>query len=120
MNGHGGRRPGAGRPKGSKDKHKRVASPGAPLSSNGNASDRGSVPTFSLEDIAAVIRREVQAQAPSPPARPLEERQALTRLADAVADIRELRRRDVTALERLVGLVEQPKTPRINRHRPLE
>jgi hypothetical protein len=45
---------------------------------------------------------------------------SLTRLADAVADIRELRRRDVTALERLTGMVEDPKAPKISRRRPLE
>jgi hypothetical protein len=45
---------------------------------------------------------------------------SLTRLADAVADIRELRRRDVTALERLTGLVEDPRAPKISRRRPLE
>jgi hypothetical protein len=63
-------------------------------------------PGTALDDVVAVIRQEMSAH-------------PLVRLADAIADLRELHRRNVTALERLAGIVEQPAAPRTSRRNPM-
>jgi hypothetical protein len=93
---HGGRRPGAGRPR----KHPK------PITGT---------------DLSAAIRREFSLL------RAAEDRETtrilageLKRLAEGQADIKMVLERHLLSVRRELGLVEEPRAPRINRRRPLE
>lgn len=92
----GGRRPGAGRPR----KHPKPIT-GA--------------------DLSVALRREFMAL------RVDEDRQVvrmlaaeMKRLAEGQANIEQLLQRHLLAMRRELGVAEDPRTPRINRRRPLE
>jgi hypothetical protein len=112
--GSGGARPGAGRPKGSR---------------NPNPKPR---PLLTTADLAAVVRRELAAQASppaaSPAATPSAEGPALAQQLAAIGrqlqilarqTEREPMLRRLAAIERAVGVLEMPKAPRVSRARPL-
>ena len=90
----GGARPGAGRPKGAKDKYPRV---------NRVARSHQEV----LDALGAIERKLAQ------------DRHA-GQLGEMKLLLRDNILRRLVSIERALGLVEQPQTPKIGRRRPLE
>lgn len=92
----GGARPGAGRPAGSRDKHPRFS-----------AAERIGRSNQQLLEALAGIERKL----------------GTDRHAGQLGEIKVLLKdnvlRRLTAIERQLGLVEQPQTPKIGRRRPL-
>jgi hypothetical protein len=95
----GGKRPGAGRPKGSKNKQPRVRRV---------LDGRAARSHQQLLDALAAISRQVGQTRQTP------------QLGEITVLLRDNVLRRLVGIERALGLVERPQTPKISRRRPLE